>query len=131
MAGVPKGRAEDPSRHTGERAIETEAQIIVIPEQPRVTWDHRQQGERTINLAFKPAHGDSPGDNLPLCLERTIKASSSVPVPLLWECNASSRTDPQKQAETMPETVTMLKQGTARNMITLQILIGTSQFTMN
>lgn len=71
-------------------------------------------------MAFKPAHGDCPGDNLPLCLERTIKASSSVPVPLVWECNAPSRTDSQKQAETMPETVTMLKQGTARNMIDLR-----------
>lgn len=72
MAGVPKGRAEDPSRHTRERVIKTEAQIMVIPEQPRVTWDHRQQGERIINLASKPAQGDSPADNLPLCLWRTI-----------------------------------------------------------
>lgn len=31
----------------------------------------------------------------------------------------------------MDETTTMLKQGTARNIVTLQILIGASQSTVN
>lgn len=47
-----------------------------------------------------------------------------------------SMTFPEKQsprgkAETMAETATMLKQGTARKIVTLQILIGASQSTMN
>lgn len=83
MAGVPKGRVKDPSRHARESVVKTEAQIMVISEQPGVTWDQRQLKERIINLTSKPAQGGRATENLPLCLCRTIKASSSVPVPLL------------------------------------------------
>lgn len=84
-----------------------------------------------IDSPSKPAQGDSPTDNWTWCPCRAMK-----PAPLyLWssECvTLPEEQNPRSQQKLRTgETSTMLKQGTARNIVTLQILIGASQSTVN